>query len=154
MQLSDGVLVFLAQYLVFFSLLVIPYLWVRRERHDIVRIMVSVVVAYTISEIIKTLVSAPRPFVVGEFEPLIAMQPREFYGSFPSGHTAFLTALAASVFFTEKIPGAVIFLMAAVVGAGRVLVGVHYPLDILVGGAIGITTAWVFKILHKRFPVW
>ncbi|MEX0587192.1 MAG: phosphatase PAP2 family protein [Patescibacteria group bacterium] len=146
--------IFLAQYLTYAVFLVIPYLWIRRERHDLVRILVTVVAAFAVSEALKSFLSLPRPFVAEDFEPLIAVSQRDFYGSFPSGHTVFLAALGAAVFFTEKIPGTLIMLLAAAVGIGRVMAGVHYPVDILGGFLIGVIVAGFFKALHEIFPLW
>ena len=146
--------VFLAQYLSYAAFAVVPYLWIRRERHDLARIIVTVVVAFAVSEALKTFLSVPRPFVYEGFQPLIDIAPRDFYGSFPSGHTVFLAALGAAVFFTEKIPGTLIMLLGVAVGIGRVMAGVHYPLDILGGFMIGVVVAGFFKALHEIFPLW
>jgi len=146
--------IFLAQYLAYAVFLVVPYLWVRRERHDLVRIFVTVVVAFAASEALKTFLSMPRPFVAEDFQPLIEVAQRDFYGSFPSGHTTFLASLGAAVFFTEKIPGTLIMLLALAVGVARVLAGVHYPMDIVGGFLIGVIVAGFFKALHELFPLW
>ena len=146
--------IFLAVYLPYLAFLAVPYLWVRRERHDLVRILVTIVVAFAISEALKTFLSVPRPFVAEDFQPLIEVAQRDFYGSFPSGHTTILAALGAAVFFTEKIPGTAILFLAVAVGFGRVMVGVHYPVDILGGLLVGVVVAGFFKALHEIFPVW
>ncbi|GMR19331.1 MAG: hypothetical protein BMS9Abin34_466 [Patescibacteria group bacterium] len=152
--MMDKIAVFLAQYLIILSVLIVPYLWVRRERHDLIRIAISTLVAYAAVEMLKTLAAAPRPFVAESFTPLINMSAAEFYGSFPSGHVTFLAALGTAVLFTEKVPGLIMLVIAGLVGWGRVLVGVHYPVDVLGGFLIGIITAGLFKIIHDRFPVW
>jgi undecaprenyl-diphosphatase len=146
--------IFLAQYLPFAALLAVPYLWIRREKHDLVRILVTVVVAFAVSEALKTFLAVPRPFVVEDFQPLIEVSQRDFYGSFPSGHATLMAAFGAAVFFTERIPGTIILLLAVAVGVGRIMVGVHYPLDILGGFLIGVIVAGFFKALHELLPVW
>jgi len=150
----NSLIVFLAEYLVYFSLLAVPYLWLRREKHDLIRILVTVVVTFAVTEILKTYFATPRPFVAEGFTPLVSISPRDFYGSFPSEHVAYLSALGSAIFFTEKIPGVLIFLLAVLVGIGRVLVGVHYPVDILGGLILGVVVAGFFKALHELFPVW
>ena len=152
--MSNEIAIFLAQYLIFFSVLIVPYLWVRRERRDLISIAITAVVALVISELLKTLISAPRPFVVGGFDPLITVPARDFYASFPSGHTVLLAALGTAFIFTDKFPGIFLLARAGRVGWGRVLVGVHYPLDIFLGFVIGMVVAGFFKVVHDRFPVW
>lgn len=150
----NSIVIFLAEYLVYFSLLAVPYLWLRKEKHDLIRILLTVVVAFAVSEALKTYFAVPRPFVAEGFLPLVNVSPRDFYGSFPSGHTAFLAALGSAIFFTEKFPGTLVLLLGVLVGIGRVLVGVHYPVDILGGFAIGVIVGGFFKALHEIFPLW
>ena len=154
MQVGTNISIFLAEYLIWVCALVIPFLILKSEPHDIVRIVVAVVLTFTISEVLKTLTSVPRPFVVADVEPLISVPQREFYASFPSGHAAFTAALATGLFFTDKLAGLAFFVIAVLVGWGRVLVGVHYPLDIFGGFGVGITIAVAVNFLHRLFPVW
>jgi undecaprenyl-diphosphatase len=59
-------------------------------------------------------------------------------GSFPSGHT--LHAALGAVVLTWSVPGLgqVFVLVAVLVGVSRVVLGVHYPSDVLAGASIGI----------------
>ncbi len=61
--------------------------------------------------------------------------------SFPSGHTsaAFMMATLLGYYFpTVMIP---LYCWATLVGCSRVVLGVHFPTDILVGVLLGISTA-------------
>ena len=63
--------------------------------------------------------------------------------SFPSGHTAgaFLMATLISHYYPDFAPFA--FLMAVLIGCSRVLLGVHFPTDILAGMILGVSTAMI-----------
>lgn len=58
-------------------------------------------------------------------------------GSFPSGHT--LHAVMAAVVAASLLPAAapVFLLLALVIATSRVVLGVHYPSDVLAGAALG-----------------
>mgnify|MGYP000870477875 CR=1 FL=1 len=82
--------------------------------------------------------NAPRPYECCSIAPLIA---RDGVGkSFPSRHAFSAFAIAAS-WFAGSAPVAVVLLVAAVVLAVcRVLGGVHFPRDVVVGALIGSAT--------------
>ena len=61
--------------------------------------------------------------------------------SFPSGHTsaAFMMATLLGYFFPALM--ALLYLWAASVGFSRVVLGVHFPTDTLMGIVLGVSTA-------------
>ena len=82
--------------------------------------------------------NAPRPY---ECCAIAALSARDGAGkSFPSRHAFSAFAIAAS-WFAASAPVAVVLLVAAVVLAiCRVLGGVHFPRDVVVGALIGSAT--------------
>ena len=72
---------------------------------------------------------------------------------FASSHAAntFGTAAFLSLLFKNKKPWMLwLFLWAAVVSYTRIYLGVHYPGDILAGGAIGILCGWLSFKFYSR----
>lgn len=73
--------------------------------------------------------------------------------SFPSGHSASAAAFAVGASLEMPILAAPLGSLATAVGASRVYVGVHYPLDVLAGFAIGAGAAVATTRFWPRVPV-
>jgi undecaprenyl-diphosphatase len=84
--------------------------------------------------VVKNLVARGRPETVLEGINTLLWEG-DF--SFPSGHTstAFVGAVIMGHYFPKYKP--VFYSLAGLVALSRVYIGVHYPLDVLVGVAIG-----------------
>jgi undecaprenyl-diphosphatase len=69
--------------------------------------------------------------------------------SFPSGHAA--TSFAAAVVLALALPALApaFFVLAALVGFSRLYVGVHFPLDVLAGAALGAAVATALLLLAR-----
>ncbi|MBE0415410.1 MAG: phosphatase PAP2 family protein [Dehalococcoidia bacterium] len=78
--------------------------------------------------------------------------------SFPSESVAVAFAFATGVWLSKRGGlGAVMLLMAALLAFARVYVGVHYPLDVVAGAAIGILSSLAAQGLLRLFepvPTW
>jgi membrane-associated phospholipid phosphatase len=102
---------------------------------------------------IKQIFKRERPFVtLDKVYYNKYNSPTDRY-SFPSGHTA--TAFSIATSLTLRYPGkpaviAVSYLYAAIVGYGRMYLGVHYPSDILGGMIIGSGSAALVYSLRKE----
>ena len=101
-------------------------------------------------ELVHAWIPRERPFATLGFSSLI---PAEASSAMPSGHAAFYFSLAFAVFLMNRRWGTVYFALAAVIGVARVAAGVHYPMDILVGAAIGLVSGYVvWKLLAPYLP--
>ncbi len=80
-----------------------------------------------------------RPFIT-HTSIALAGAPLDRY-SFPSGHTLHAVSFAwqASVHFPEL--AWILVPLAALIAGSRVVLGLHYPTDVLAGAAIGATLA-------------
>lgn len=95
--------------------------------------------SWTIAEGAKFLFDRARPFIWDtEVAPLIKTPSSS---SFPSGHSA--TAAAGALTLSAVYPAFAPLLVPAglLVVLSRVYLGVHFPVDVLAGAAIGLATA-------------
>ena len=81
----------------------------------------------------------PRPFDAGLEREVAVLLYRPTDSSFPSNSAAVAFAAAGGVWLMSRRAGLPLFALAAAYGTARVYGGVHYPLDILGGAAIGLT---------------
>jgi undecaprenyl-diphosphatase len=68
-------------------------------------------------------------------------------GSFPSGHAATSFAAATVLSFARPRWAPAFYLLALAIGFSRIYVGVHYPLDIVGGAALGVGVATALRWL-------
>jgi len=102
-------------------------------------LLVAFAIERTLYRSLKNTLKRPRPpNAIPGFNSLIATSDKF---SFPSGHSsgAFLLATALVVIYGG--PMLVIYLWAAGVALSRVVLGVHFPGDILAGSLMGSSIA-------------
>jgi len=148
-QIWDGIMSFLAEYsLWIFGLVMLWYLF-KNRRIFWTSLFAAILSRGVFTIIIRSLYHRTRPFVVlpGAIR-LIAQDPAE--ASFPSGHTAFLFAIAFAVYLYDKTIGSILILAALVMSFARVYTGVHYPLDIVGGIAVGLVSALMVKFFSRN----
>ncbi|GAB2625860.1 hypothetical protein GCM10027168_67010 [Streptomyces capparidis] len=102
---------------------------------------VGAAAAYAVSEGVKLAVDEERPCrAVGGVDPVAAC-PAAGDWSFPSNHATIAGALAVGLALAWPRLAAVTLPLGVLAAALRVLVGVHYPHDVLAGLALGAAVA-------------
>jgi undecaprenyl-diphosphatase len=87
-----------------------------------------------------------RQWIGRERPPLVYPEPRPLVhtphsGAFPSGHSAAAFACATVIAWASPRLAVPAFVLAAAIAFSRVYVGVHWPLDVLGGAALGVLVA-------------
>lgn len=129
--------------------LLLPLLLILYDTHTGLNFFILVASAFAIERPIyfvlkNTLKRRRPPEVVPHFLSLV--KPSDKF-SFPSGHTmaAFLLAGLASHYFGSD--AYVLYLWAMAVSSSRVILGVHFPSDIVAGAFLGMTMAYTIPLL-------
>lgn len=105
----------------------------------------SAAIALATNQVISHIWARPRPTVAHPTAHLFFVGPSAD-ASFPSDHAAAAFAIACAVFFIGRRAGAAFLVVAAALAVDRVMVGLHYPGDVVAGGVIGLAAAW---IIHR-----
>jgi undecaprenyl-diphosphatase len=138
--------------------IVLLILIIYRERpyrfiFTILFIAITVVLCDQISVLIKNLVERPRPTHDSEIASMV-----HIVNNYKGGMYGFVSSHAANCFgiatflanqFKHYKWSLFLFVWAAVVSYSRICLGVHYPLDIICGGVLGMLTGiqcYMFKV--------
>ncbi|MEV0312823.1 phosphatase PAP2 family protein [Nonomuraea fuscirosea] len=105
----------------------------------------GIVLAYILSEVIKTFVQEDRP-CRGGIATIAACPPLDDW-SFPSNHSVIAAGAAATLVLAWRSLAWAVFPLAVVMAFSRVFVGVHYPHDVAAGFLLGATLAPLFALL-------
>ena len=125
--------------------LVAAWLWWRGHRHLPIALLLIVLIGRGLSEVQKYWIARVRP----DLEPhLVVVQT----SSFPSGHatSSMIFYLALALALTRDTrwhrAAAAAILLSLIVGTSRVMLGVHWPSDVVGGWAFGLL--WVLLTLR------
>jgi len=133
-RLGDGVIWYA-------MLALLPVLYGRDALKPVLVMAITGIVGLLLYKALKRVCVRERPFITHTSISL-AMAPLDRY-SFPSGHTLHAVCFTwqAVAHFPEL--GWVLVPLATLIAASRVVLGLHYPSDVLAGATIGGTIAAV-----------
>ena len=99
---------------------------------------------FVILSFLRKKINAPRPYEVWEIIPLLDKDSSG--NSMPSRHVFSATIISMACLHASLTIGIIWLVLSAFLGLVRVLGGVHYPKDVLVGYACGLLWGILFFI--------
>lgn len=132
--------------------LVLPL--IRRRPHCFWAALAAAVFAGLWTQVTKQFIDLPRPLAALAADQFFQAGPAYRRVSFPSGHAAAAFAMAGIwvMGVTDKRPLRVlVLLLAALVSLSRIMLGVHWPADVLWGMVGGWLGAWLGLALQGRW---
>jgi undecaprenyl-diphosphatase len=116
---------------------VLAILW--RRLDVFVLVLASVATADLVAFALKRAIDVDRPPVLYASPKALVRVPQD--ASFPSGHSA--TSFAAATVIAAFAPRLAIpaFVLAGAIAFSRVYNGVHWPIDVIAGAALGVLVA-------------
>lgn len=115
-------------------------------------------IAYTIftslglNNVLKGIVKVNRPFVTDPTIEAVRVETATGY-SFPSGHSqnAAVSFSSVAYHFKKKWLWITTSILILLVGLSRIILGVHYPSDVIVGISLGLGCTLLCSMLYEKY---
>ncbi|MCE5336923.1 MAG: phosphatase PAP2 family protein [Desulfobacteraceae bacterium] len=116
----------------------------------------AVAVSGIVNDKIKFLVGRSRPNLlltqqIYTFKPFAT---RYEYLSFPSGHACTAVAACCALYFLRVRLWPLFAVSALAVLLSRVVIGSHFPSDVVFGGYLSVVTTYILKTMLERKGLW
>ena len=127
--------------LVYLTLLVTTYLQLGLGKQVVVYLLVPAT-GFVILSLFRKKINHPRPYETWDIRPLL---DKDSSGqSMPSRHVFSATIISMACFHAWTLIGMILLICSGLLALVRVLGGVHYPKDVLVGYACGFMLGLLF----------
>ena len=127
--------------IVYLTLLATTYFQEGLGKQVLVYVFISAT-GFVILSLLRKKINAPRPYEEWDIKPLL---DRDSPGqSMPSRHVFSANIISMACLHANLSVGFILLILSAILSLVRVLGGVHYPKDVLVGYACGLVWGVIF----------
>ena len=123
-----------------------------KDRKKLTRVLLVPASCYLTGTLLRAAINAPRP--ADEISDLKRKDLKKGGKSFPSRHSFSAAVIAAAFAWVSKGAGATAALLAAAMGAERVLEGSHWIRDVIAGLLFGGLYGWLGFFGKDRMEQW
>ena len=115
------------------------------------RLAIEVLAGGAITELLKLVIARPRPFTILSD---VHVRWQDAGNGFPSGHAMMITVIMITILpYLPKLWRWIVVVPIALVGLSRVYLGLHAPLDVVGGFAVGLGVVSFIRILPQSLKV-
>ncbi|CEY35230.1 membrane-associated phospholipid phosphatase [Streptococcus pneumoniae] len=127
--------------MIYLTLLAITYLQEGLGRQILIYVFIPAS-GFVILSFLRKKINAPRPYEEWDIKPLL---DRDSPGqSMPSRHVFSATIISMACLHASLSVGSILLVFSALLGLVRVLAGVHFPKDVVVGYICGLVWGVLF----------
>ena len=127
--------------IVYLTLLVTTYFQEGFGKQVLIYVFISAT-GFVILSLLRKKINAPRPYEEWDIKPLL---DRDSPGqSMPSRHVFSATIISMACLHASLSVGVILLVLSALLGLVRVLGGVHFPKDVVVGYICGLAWGVIF----------
>lgn len=127
--------------MIYLTLLAITYLQEGLGKQALIYVFISAT-GFVILSLLRKKINAPRPYEEWDIKPLL---DRDSPGqSMPSRHVFSASIISMACLHASLSVGVILLILSVFLGLVRVLGGVHYPKDVVVGYICGLVWGVLF----------
>ena len=94
-------------------------------------------ISFILVSIVRRFINSERPYTMYDFKPIIEKNKKG--ESMPSRHVFSAFIIGMAFLYIGEIPlGIIVFVCGLIIAIVRVISGVHFPKDVIVGALVGI----------------
>lgn len=150
-DIFDSIISFFASdYALIITTVLLVYLFEHKDKlksvSDLIVVIITAGTTWAVATYLKLFFHTLRPF---EVFPIVTLVEQNGF-AFPSGHSAFFMAIASSLWFYHKRLSIFFGISAVVIGVSRIIAGIHFPIDILGGLALGFIIGMIMPLIINK----
>lgn len=136
---------------VVYAVYLIFMFWLLISRNEnFLRILCTTAISFCVISIFRKVFNSPRPYEKFGEASVIAKDKKG--NSFPSRHVFSAFVIAVCFGYVNMWIGGILVIVSLGIAVFRVIGGVHFPKDVIVGAVIGIMCAvigmWIFPLCY------